>query len=193
MSAESAGKIVVLSGPSGVGKTTLRTKLLAEYGGRISWSVSCTTRRPRPEEVDGRDYRFLARDEFERRIRRGDFLEWARVHGELYGTPRSACDAVLDSGKSVLVEVDVRGGKAIKSHYGDRAVLIFLKPPHSGELGKRLKRRGSEAGEEISKRLSVADSELSEAASYDYRVVNDDIDRAHECIVDILRKEGVIN
>lgn len=168
------GRLIVLSGPAGAGKTTIARRLGQALG--ITRSVSATTRPPRPGEVDGRDYRFLSEEEFQRRLERGEFLEHARVHGDLYGTPRAPVEAALSAGEDRLLVIDVQGAAQVKRQRPD-ALLVFLDAPDSA-LAERLAGRGTESPEEQQRRLDAARAERQFKESYDYCVVNDDLDRA---------------
>lgn len=178
---------LVLSAPSGAGKTTLAEELL-ERVERLQRSVSCTTRPPRPHEVDGEDYFFVAEEEFHRRREAGDFLEWAEVHGHLYGTLRSELRRIHDAGNDALLVIDVQGAESVRRALED-AVTIFVLPPSREVLQARLRRREGDAPERlevIHKRLNVAAAEIARYAGYDYVIVNDDFGQSVgelECIL----------
>ncbi len=179
------GMLYIVSGPSGSGKTTLAKGLLGKLD-RISFAVSCTTRHPRNGEVDGQDYRFVSDTEFDEMVTQGVFAEWAIVHGNRYGTPKSEIDSPIASGVDVLLDLDVQGARAIHREYND-AVLIFVVPPSIEELKKRLIRRMSNEIDEIDARLKVAKSELEDMERYDYIITNTDIDSALVNLESIIR------
>ena len=168
--------LLVLSGPSGAGKSTLARRL-ASADSRIWRSVSMTTRAPREGERNGIDYIFVTREEFARAIEKGEMLEYAEVHGELYGTPRAPVADRLLQGRDVLLVIDVQGGMQIRRAAPD-AVLIFVLPPSRAALEARLRERGSEDERVLRMRLKTADAEVAMARKYDYLVINDDLDRA---------------
>jgi guanylate kinase len=167
-----------------VGKGTVVRGLLAARP-ELVFSVSCTTRERRPEERHGVHYRYLSVDEFEAMVERDEFLEWAEVFGERYGTPAEAVEEALGSGHHVLLEVDVQGARNVKTRRPD-AVLVFLQPPSEQELGRRLRSRGTEAGQELAWRLEEARREMAEAPWFDQVVVNDRVDRAVEEVLAII-------
>ncbi len=171
------GTLFVVSAPSGTGKTTLCRRLLAEFD-ELEFSISCTTRAPREGEVNGRDYYFLSRDEFEKRIEQGDFLEWAEVYGHLYGTPKSLVLKALSEGKSILLDIDPQGALQVKKNY-PLAVLVYILPPSLEELERRLLRRGKDSIKTIKERLSSVRKELLNVKNYDFILINDDIDRCY--------------
>lgn len=171
----------MISGPSGVGKSTVG-ELVLERADRLVRSVSLTTRAPRRGEVDGREYRFIERAGFEELSARGKLLEWAVVHGNLYGTDEEWVRQRLAEDLCVLLEIDVQGGGRVKRRCPD-AVLVFLLPPAWDELERRLRRRETDSKEEIARRLDGARSELAAAPGYDYLVVNDDLER---CVGEVL-------
>ncbi len=175
MAASRKGKMVVISGPSGSGKSTICKKLLEDP--RIVFSVSATTRKMRPGEVDGRDYHFIAPDEFKRRVKNGEFIEHAEVFGNMYGTLRAPMDKALGEGKISLLEIDVQGALQLKA-LGEPGVYVFIAPPDFEELRRRLKNRGTESPEVLERRLHKAEDEFRERVKYDYVVVNDDLERA---------------
>jgi len=179
--------VVVISGPSGVGKSSFVQGLLAA-GLNLEYSVSATTRGRRPHEVDGRDYLYLNRDEFRRRIEAGEFVEWAEVHGELYGTLRSETERRLDAGKNVLLDIDVQGGQAVRKVYRD-GVFIFVLPPSLASLEERLRGRGTDSDERIRLRLENARREIALVTEYDYAVVNDDLKAALHRVASIIVAE----
>jgi guanylate kinase len=182
---ESTGRLVVFVAPSGAGKTTLIHRFLERHPG-MAYSVSCTTRPVRPGEVDGRDYTFLSPGAFRDGIAAGRFVEWAEVHGHLYGTPREPLDRALAEGRDVMLDLDVVGSLALKAAYGDRAVTLFVEPPSLEELTRRLSARGTDAPDVVALRLKNALTEMTYADRFDHRVVNDDLDRACERIEAIL-------
>jgi len=170
------GLLLVVSGPSGAGKGTV-CNLLRAREPRIWYSISATTRPPRRGEVAGRDYLFVSVGEFEDMIARGAFLEWARVYGHYYGTPRAPVEAALQEGKDVLLEIDTQGALQVKNKY-PAAILVFLLPPSLHELQARITRRGTDTQEAIRARLEAASAELAHICAYDYAVVNDEVEEA---------------
>jgi len=173
--------IVVISGPSGAGKSTVAAQVL-EKSPELVRSVSLTTREPRTGDVDGEDYDFVSPEEFAARREAGILLEWAEVHGNLYGTEAEQVDRSIAGGKSVLLEIDVQGGRRVKAAR-PRAILIFLLPPSDEILEERLRGRGTDDEEVILRRLKNAREELESANDYDYQVVNDDLGR---CVGEVL-------
>lgn len=167
--------MVVVSGPSGAGKSTICKELLRDP--RIVFSVSATTRKKRDGEVDGRDYHFLEKDDFRARVARGEFIEWAEVFGNLYGTLRKPMQETLASGKTYLLEIDVQGALQLKA-IGEPGVYVFIAPPDFEALRKRLIGRNSETPEALERRLHKAEDEYRERVKYDHVVVNDDLQRA---------------
>jgi len=181
------GLIIVISAPSGAGKTSLCKRLL-QTSPLFYYSVSFTTRPPRKNEIEGVDYYFVSREEFQKMIERGEFVEWAEVHGHMYGTSAKLIDEAIKAKKEVVLEVDVKGGTEIKRRYPD-SVLIFLLPPSWKELEKRLRNRMTESDKEIKQRLARAKKEVEYAPYYDYLVINDDINKALEKLLAIIEAE----
>ena len=171
--------VVVLAAPSGGGKTTIARALVTRWPERYGFSVSATTRGPRPGERDGEDYFFLTKDEFRRRQAAGDFLEWAEYAGELYGTLKAEVDRVLAAGRHVLLDIEVQGAKQVRKRYPPPASrAVFILPPSAGELLRRLQGRRTESPSEMRERLETAMRELRQADAFDHVVVNDDLDSA---------------
>ncbi len=177
-----SGLLCVLSSPSGGGKTSVIREVLKRRP-EFEYSISATTRSRRGHEVDGKDYYFLSRDEFQGRIKAGDFVEWAEVHGHLYGTPKSALQNQLAAGKVVLLDIDVDGGLQIRELFPDRSLLIFLLPPSMDVLVERLKGRSTESEEQIKKRLERIPKEISQAVKYDVIVINDDFNKTVKKVI----------
>ncbi|QLA15354.1 guanylate kinase [Desulfolutivibrio sulfoxidireducens] len=170
------GLLFVVSAPSGAGKSTLLAALRKEFP-ELTYSVSATTRAPRPGEVDGRDYHFLSEEAFLRLRDTGHFAEWARVHGNFYGTPMRPVIDLLSSGKDVLFDIDVAGADQLRQVF-EEGTYVFILPPSRAELARRLGGRGTESPETLAKRLKNAAGEISQAGRFDFWVVNDDLDRA---------------
>ena len=180
------GRLVVLAGPSAVGKSSVVRELRTRLP-ELVFSVSATTRDPRPGEVDGKDYRFTSREEFQRMIDSGELLEWAEIHGGLQrsGTPAAPVEAALVAGHPVLVEVDLAGARAVRRARPD-AVLVFLAPPSWEVLVDRLTGRGTESEAAIARRLETARVEMDARDEFDVVIVNDDVDRATDELVSLL-------
>lgn len=171
------GTLIVIAGPSGVGKGTVVSRVLAAAPARLALSVSVTTRSPRPGETDGVDYHFVSDEAFDRLIAADQLLEWAPVVGHRSGTPRRAVEDLLDAGSDVILEIDVQGAGQIRRMMPE-AVLVFLAPPRMDDLERRLRARGTESEDRIAERLSVAGWEMSQRSWFDHVVVNDDVERA---------------
>ena len=182
------GLLIVLSGPSGVGKGTVRKSLFSQPGNDFQYSVSMTTRQPRPGEVNGKDYFFVSKEEFEQHIREGQMLEYAKYVDNYYGTPLKYINDTLDEGKDVFLEIEVNGAMQVRSKCPD-GVFIFLTPPDLMELRQRLIHRGTDSMEVINKRIHKAFGEIQMMQNYDYAVVNDQVDNAVTKIKDIIRSE----
>lgn len=188
MSNDFRGQLFVLSAPSGAGKTTLIRKLVRGHPSaaeHLTFSISHTTRPPRPGEVDGRDYCFCDREAFEQKIAADYFLEWAVVHGRLYGTGREQVETQLELGQDVLLDVDVQGAVQVRRRCLE-ASSIFILPPSFAALEARLRRRAHDDEAQIRRRLDTARSELRHAADYDYVILNSDVHRAVEALAAIL-------
>ncbi len=182
------GVLFVFSGPSGVGKGTLKAKLFEEFADRIAYSVSATTRGPREGEVDGKDYFFISRQEFERRVKNNEFLEHAEFAGNCYGTPRAYVEKLLDSGMNVVLEIDVQGALQVMKSMPE-CVSVFILPPSFEELERRLRGRGTETEEKVRERLETAKRELPYAPQYDYQIVNGgDIEAAYQSLREVFLK-----
>ncbi len=182
------GLLLVLSSPSGAGKTTLAKRLLASDPG-LGMSVSVTTRKPRPGEVDGKDYRFIGADEFKRLEAQGELLEWAEVHGNSYATPKAPVLAALAAGADMLFDIDWQGARQLKARLGDDVVSVFILPPEGKALERRLRGRGQDSEEEVARRIAAAAAEITHWAEYDYVIVNADIDASLAALSAILAAE----
>lgn len=185
-----SGLLVVISSPSGGGKTTIIRKVLDSANGNFEYSVSATTRPRRVNEVDGRDYYFMDKDKFEEQLKCGDFVEWAEVHSYHYATPKSKLELWLNEGKIILLDLDVDGGLEIKKKYGDLSLLIFIKPPSVDSLVQRLKSRKTESAAQIQKRLERLPKEMQKAELYDYQIVNKNLDETVHKVLDIVQKHN---
>lgn len=181
------GMLILISGPSGSGKGTVCGRLLNQHPG-MKISVSATTRAPRVGEVYGRDYYFMSREEFERLIAEGGFLEWAAIYGNLYGTPAAPIKESLARGEDVILEIDVQGGLQVKERFPD-TVLVFLIPPSREALESRLRGRGTEGREEIDKRMLWVDTEMAFLNKYDYVIVNDRLSDTVDAVSCIVKAE----
>ena len=183
------GRLVVVSGPSGVGKSTICREVVARTGAVLS--VSATTRPRSDHEQDGKDYWFLSREEFERRLRNEDFLEHAEVFGNYYGTPRSEVDAAIREGKIVILEIDVQGGRQVRRMYPE-AVMVFIVPPKKNDLAGRMRKRGRGEDEKTAqRRLDGASQETAAAMRfYDNIVINDDLEQAIQEVIGIIQSDS---
>lgn len=188
------GLLIVISGPSGVGKSTVVSALI-ESTNQLKLSVSATTRPVRPGEKEGRDYCFINQEDFSRRVRQSEFIEWAKVHGYYYGTPRKFVQEELSRGQVVILEVDVQGAAAVKEILtkgkikAAGAVFIFLIPPSVDILATRLEKRKTESAPALNKRLRAAIQELAVMEKYDYIVVNDQVESAAQKIAAVINVE----
>jgi guanylate kinase len=181
------GILIVLSGPSGTGKGTICKELLQNYSD-LHYSISATTRSPRTGEVNGVNYWFTEKADFQCMVKNDELLEWAEVYGNYYGTPRRYVDAMLHSGKDVVLEIDTQGAMQIKAKF-PQGVFIYIVPPSIGELASRINKRGTDSPEAIEKRLNSVYEELSCAYNYNYIVVNDEVAAATAKIAAILNAE----
>jgi len=178
------GKFIVVSGPSGVGKGTIFNRIISEVNGW--YSVSSTTRKPREGEIDGVNYYFISREEFEEKIKKGDFLEYNYYNGNYYGTLKDNVLNKINMGTDVFLEIDVNGAHNIRKMFPN-AILIYIAPPSMEELRRRLIDRGTESIEKIRERLEIAEKELKEIDFYDYVVVNDDLETAIKEVKSIIK------
>lgn len=181
---EGRGSLFVIAAPSGVGKSTLVARLMDRIPG-LRFSVSCTSRAPRAGETDGREYRFVGRDDFERMVEAGEFLEWAEVHGELYGTVRTDVETMQSQGLDVLLDIDVQGAAQVRESTTP-SDLIFVLPPDYATLESRLRGRRTESARSLDRRLGNAAREVRAYDLFDFLIVNDDLDRATDEIVAIV-------
>lgn len=183
------GLVLILSSPSGAGKTTLTRALAQRPEWGLELSVSVTTRARRPSEIDGQHYRFIDRDAFEHLRERDDLLEWAEVHGNYYGTPRSPVERALAAGRDMIFDIDYQGTRQVRGKLRDDVVTIFILPPSMAELRRRLERRAEDSAETIERRLLNARTEIERWSEYDYVLVNDDLDRSFKTLEAILAAE----
>jgi guanylate kinase len=176
------GRLIVVSGPSGAGKSTLIKASLRAVP-ELAYSVSATTRKPRPGEEDGKDYIFLSREQFERWIEEDRFLEWAEYSGNLYGTPEQKADEYMEAGRSVILEIELQGARQVKKKRPD-AVMIFVRAPSLEETRRRLTGRATETEEAMESRLATAVGEVAALDEFEHEVVNDDRERARNDIIE---------
>lgn len=181
------GKMIVICAPSGTGKSTLLNRLKLEHP-ELQWSVSCTTRPMRAGEANGVDYHFITAADFEKRISQNDFIEWAKVHSNYYGTSRTFVDEGLKADKKMLFDLDVQGADAMKKIYGKEAHVIFIEPPSVEELEKRLRVRATDAETVILERVENARKELNRKNDYDHLILNDDVEGAYVKLVTLVRR-----
>lgn len=181
------GLLIVISGPSGAGKGTICKQLL-ENNNELKLSVSATTRSPRAGEIDGVNYYFITKEEFEHKIECGDFLEYAQVYDNYYGTPKSNVEEMLEQGKDVILEIDIQGALKVKENF-EEGIFIFILPPSMEELKQRIIKRGSETEESLMKRFKSAYKEINFVSKYNYAVVNDEVDLAVEKLEAIICAE----
>ncbi|MEJ5286890.1 MAG: Guanylate kinase [Candidatus Kapaibacterium sp.] len=185
----SAGRkqLIVLSAPSGAGKTTLAKHLLSTFP-QFKFSVSATTRKPRPNEVDGKDYHFLSEGEFKQLIANGGFVEYEQIFGNYYGTLKSEIEKSLQKGEIVVFDIDVKGALSIKRLFPNESFLIFISPPSIEVLKERLIKRGTESSEQLQKRWERIQMEMEQRDKFDYVLVNDDLEEAKKELIEIVQK-----
>ena len=182
------GKVIIVSAPSGAGKTSI-VKHVLEFLPELRFSTSATTRAMREGEVNGRDYHFLSVEDFQEGIRNDEFLEWEEVYAnQFYGTLKSEIQRIWDEGKTVIFDVDVKGGLNIKKYFGDKALAIFVEPPTVEELENRLRKRGTETEESLRKRVAKAEYELTFAPQFDKIILNDNLDDARAEMLHTIRE-----
>ena len=189
-----SGKLIIFSAPSGSGKTTIVRHLLQSFHNKLAFSISACTRAPRPHEVNGRDYYFLSPDEFRRKIEKGEFAEWEEVYSDhFYGTLQSEIERLWESGKTVVFDVDVKGGLKLKEAFGDRALAVFVKVSEEGEIYRRLNSRGTETAESMERRMAKVREELAFLERFDVTLLNDDLQQAlqnaDKLVADFLSKD----
>lgn len=184
-------RVVVISSVSGGGKTTIVTELLGRYP-VLKSAITATTRPPRGGELHGVHYYFLSKDDFESLINQGGLLEHALVHGNYYGVPLKQVEEALESGTSILLNIDVQGMESVRKAMGPRVLTLFLVPPDDRTWEERLRSRGTDSEDVIQKRLEEGRRELARAGEYDYQVVNDNLDRTMEEVISVLQKERII-
>ncbi|CAO4165143.1 guanylate kinase [Methylorubrum populi] len=183
------GLILILSSPSGAGKTTLTRAIAQRPDWNLELSISVTTRSRRPSEIDGRDYRFIDREAFDDLQSRDDLLEWAEVHGNFYGTPRRPVEKTLGQGRDMIFDIDYQGTRQVRQRLQDDVVTVFILPPSFSELRHRLERRAEDSPEIIERRLANARNEMQRWSEYDYVIVNDDLDESFRALQAILTAE----
>ncbi|WP_121665945.1 guanylate kinase [Mesonia aquimarina] len=187
------GKLIVFSAPSGSGKTTIVRHLLKQKELNLDFSISATSRAPREEEIDGKDYHFLSLEEFKKRIKEDQFLEWEEVYRDnFYGTLKSEVERIWANGKHVVFDIDVVGGLDIKHIYPEKTLAVFVEPPSIEELKKRLKKRQTETEDRINMRIAKASIEMATAPQFDFIIVNNDLqtalDEAYNLVKDFIQK-----
>lgn len=179
--------MIVICAPSGTGKSTLLSRLKKDHPD-LEWSVSCTTRPIRSGEVDGVDYHFIKTDAFEEQIKKDEFIEWAKVHSNYYGTSKRFVDEGLKQGRKMLFDLDVQGADAMKRIYGSLAHVIFIEPPSVEELENRLKIRATESEQVIQERVANARKELNRKQDFDHLILNDDVESAYEKLKTLVQR-----
>jgi guanylate kinase len=186
--------LITISAPSGAGKTTI-CRLLQQYIPGLAFSVSYTTRPKRGNEKEGVDYHFISLEEFEEKIKQGEFAEYENVHGQYYGTAKHVLEETIRNNRMLLLEVDVKGALSIKRLYTDQTLTFFILPPDIKDLETRLRKRGTESEQSIEKRLQRIQSELSYKDQFEYQIINDDVEQATKQIIEIIQQKnrGVIN
>lgn len=183
------GLLIILSGPSGVGKGTVRKYIMKHHSLPLVFSISMTTREPRSTETNGVEYYFVSKEEFQRNIDEDNFLEWAEFVGNRYGTPKSYVEQLRNEGKNVILEIEINGAEQVLQKVKDnRVISFFLRPPSLKQLEERIRKRKSESEETIQKRLAKGKSEMEKAKNYDFVILNDRIKRAGDEIVSIIKK-----
>jgi len=182
------GLLMLVSSPGGAGKTSLSRRLVADFKG-MNLSISATTRPPRPGEVEGREYFFKTREEFQALIDAGELLEWAEVNGHLYGTPKGPVMAALEAGSDVMFDIDWQGARQVAEQAPDDSVRIYILPPSWSDLERRLHARAQDPEEVIEQRLALGKREIAHWTEYDYVIVNKDFDRAYADLIHIYRAE----
>ncbi len=185
-----AGKLYIVTAPSGAGKTTL-VRHLIDNDRRVLLSVSCTTRAPRTGELNGREYHFITVPEFLEKIEKGDFLEWAQVHGNYYGTSKSWIEREMADGNDVLLEIDWQGAQQVRKLF-PTAMGIFILPPSLDELERRLSGRGTDSAETISRRTAAARDEMRHVGEFDYVIINDDLREACDDLLSVVRASRLL-
>lgn len=182
------GLLIILSGPSGVGKNCVRQEIMKSNKLQLTYSISMTTREKREKEVDGVDYYFVSEEEFQRNIDNGNFLEWASFVGHRYGTPKDKVEQLRNSGKNVFLEIEINGAKQVmEAVKDDRVISFFLMPPSFAALEKRIRKRKTESEEIIQERLQKGLKEMTMTDNYDHVVINDKISRAAQEIIDLVK------
>lgn len=182
------GLLIILSGPSGVGKNCVRQEIMKSGKLDLNYSISMTTREKRDKEIDGVDYYFVSEEEFQKNIDKGNFLEWATFVGHRYGTPKDKVEALRNKGKNVFLEIEINGAKQVLSQvHDDRVISFFLMPPSLAALEKRIRKRKTESEEIIQERLQKGLNEMTMTENYDHIVINDKIARAAQEIIDLIK------